>query len=88
MVKTKRPNVVKTIWNRLLAKTQFGYRFYFFGFFESATGEETPIFLQPMITFPAIFLGVALSYFALVQGGTIFIRGDGGVIPGIKPFNL
>ncbi|KAJ1460525.1 hypothetical protein M885DRAFT_509550 [Pelagophyceae sp. CCMP2097] len=61
---------------------------YFFGFFESATGEETPWFLQPMITFPAIFVGVALSYGVLQQSGAILVKGTNPIIPGLDNFGL
>ena len=56
--------------------------FYFFGFFESATGEEAPWYLKPYLTFPAIFLGVALSFYGLLQTDVIVLRGDNSPIPG------
>lgn len=55
---------------------------YFFGFFESATGEAPPWYLQPMLTFPAIFLGVGLSFLVLQQSDAILLRGANSPIPG------
>ena len=62
--------------------------FYFFGFFESATGEEAPWYLKPYLTFPAIFLGVALSFYGLLQTDVIVLRGDNSPIPGQQGFTL
>lgn len=62
--------------------------FYFFGFFESQTGEEAPWFLRPIITFPAIFLVVGLSTYWLLTNDIILLKGEGPTIPGETPFEL
>mmetsp|Transcript_3778 Transcript_3778/g.11180 ORF Transcript_3778/g.11180 Transcript_3778/m.11180 type:complete len:278 (-) Transcript_3778:20-853(-) len=62
--------------------------FYFFGFFESATGETPPWYLRPMITFPAIFLGVGLAFYVLLASDAILLRGDNSPIPGQAGFSL
>jgi len=60
--------------------------FYFFGFFESQTGERPPWYLRPLITFPAIFLAVALSFSWLLSNDVILLKGSGPTIPGEVPF--
>ena len=62
--------------------------FYFFGFFESATGETPPWYLRPMITFPAIFLGVGLAFYVLLASDAILLRGENSPIPGQAGFSL
>ena len=54
----------------------------------SATGEENPWFLKPWLTFPAIFVGVALSFYALLQTDAILLRGESSPIPGQSGFSL
>ena len=53
-----------------------------------ATGEEAPWYLKPYLTFPAIFLGVALSFYGLLQTDVIVLRGDNSPIPGQQGFTL
>ena len=62
--------------------------FYFFGFFESATGERPPWYLRPSLTFPLIFIGVGLSFYGLVEINGILLRGDSSPIPGQDGFSL
>lgn len=61
---------------------------YFFGFFESATGEEAPWYLKPWLTFPAIFVGVTLSFYVLISNDVIGLRGENSPIPGQQGFSL
>jgi len=68
-------------------KKQFG-SFYFFGFFESATGETPPWYLRPLITFPAIFAAVGLSFYFLITNDVILLKGTGPTITGETPFSL
>merc|ERR1719232_164555 len=49
--------------------------YYFFGFFESATGEENPWFLRPSITFPIAFLIVFAAFYVTFIFGAITERG-------------
>ena len=62
--------------------------FYFFGFFESQTGETPPWYLRPALTFPAIFAGVGLAFYVLVGMDAILLRGDSSPIPGQDGFSL
>ena len=62
--------------------------FYFFGFFESQTGETPPWYLRPALTFPAIFAGVGLAFYVLVGTDAILLRGDSSPIPGQDGFSL
>ncbi|KAJ8599375.1 hypothetical protein CTAYLR_007042 [Chrysophaeum taylorii] len=62
--------------------------FYFFGFFESATGEQAPWYLRPLITFPAIFLVVGVSTYFLFTNDVILLKGEGPTIPGEEAFRL
>lgn len=62
--------------------------FYFFGFFESQTGETPPWYLRPMLTFPAIFAGVGLAFYVLVAADAILLRGESSPIPGEGGFSL
>lgn len=69
-----------------LVNTIRGY--YFFGFFESATGETPPWYLRPLITFPSIFVVVGVSTYFLLTNDVILLKGQGSTIPGETPFSL
>ena len=51
-------------------------KLYFFGFFEGATGEKVPIYLQPLVTFPIIFALVGVAFYILYIGGGISLERD------------
>jgi hypothetical protein len=48
---------------------------YFFGLFEGETGEESPWYLKPSITFPLAFLIVGAAFVVSYQFGAISERG-------------
>ncbi len=48
---------------------------YFFGLFEGETGQATPWYLTPSITFPIAFLVVGAAFWASLAGGAISERG-------------
>ena len=54
----------------------------------AATGEGAPWYLKSWLTFPAIFLGVALSFYGLLQTDSIVLRGENIPIPGQAGFTL
>jgi len=62
--------------------------YYFFGFFESQTGEAPPWYLRPFITFPLIFLVTFLSFSFLVSNDVILLKGSSPTIPGETNFSL
>uniref|UniRef100_A0A7S3NHQ3 peptidylprolyl isomerase n=1 Tax=Aureoumbra lagunensis TaxID=44058 RepID=A0A7S3NHQ3_9STRA len=73
----------------IFEKTLATFRsFYFFGFFESATGQQAPWYLRPLITFPAIFAAVGLSFYFLITSNIILLKGTGPTIPGEQNFAL
>lgn len=58
-----------------LAKEWFD-KLYFFGFFEGVTGENVPIYLQPLVTFPIIFGICGVAFYILYTGGGISLERD------------
>ena len=45
-----------------------------FGFFEASDGEELPWYLQPLITFPAMFALVGVTLFAVLSLGGVTLE--------------
>jgi hypothetical protein len=55
---------------------------YVFGFFDSETGESAPWYLRPSLTFPMMIGVVGITFWVIIAGGGVMLKGDLSPVPG------